>query len=235
MGLFDALPAPKRPAEGEPEAAAQRDKSARTAEPEGKAISPAEAPAAVPGGSARPPSALAAAPLPGIGTWIACRTDCICLGALPTALAERRRCRRRRLSPPSCLSLTSAQQQQSPPSPTWTRLKRRMSRSHPRKRALARSRRRRSSRGAMMCRRRRRRQQTRPAGRTTRCRLLVNEVFCLIILVEPGPLCLLRVGQMTSCGQLTHPWTTDDDWQAGQSWPWSLLLPTRPHCCARHA
>lgn len=34
MGLFDALPAPKRPAEGEPEAVVQRDKSARIAEPE---------------------------------------------------------------------------------------------------------------------------------------------------------------------------------------------------------
>ncbi|KAI7836979.1 hypothetical protein COHA_009161 [Chlorella ohadii] len=37
MGLFDALPAPKRPAEGEPEAAAQRDKLARTAEPDAAA------------------------------------------------------------------------------------------------------------------------------------------------------------------------------------------------------
>ncbi|PRW20364.1 hypothetical protein C2E21_9030 [Chlorella sorokiniana] len=43
MGLFDALPAPKRPAEGEPEATAQRDKSARTAEPDAAAAEPSVA------------------------------------------------------------------------------------------------------------------------------------------------------------------------------------------------
>lgn len=167
MGLFDALPAPKRPAEGEPEAVVQRGKSARIAEPEGKGQSAPQAPAAVPGGSARPP---ARSPLPccrplGAGS-LAGRNASVSEPCRP----HWRPAAAAALLDPAAFRPPFAQQQRSPPSPTWTRLKRRRSRSRPQKQTLARSRRKRSSGGPRMCRRRhRRRQQTRPAGQTTRC------------------------------------------------------------------